>query len=285
MNNPPTVSVIIPVYNEEKRIESCLLSLVQQTQKPTEIILIDDGSTDHTEEIILGIKKEIDISVVILKQNHQGTAIARNNGVLMATGEVLVFVDADMEFESHFLEKLIEPISMGTTKGTFTKEEYVKNWDNIWAKCWNYNEGIFENRRIPKAYPDTSPVFRAIIKEEFERVGGFDDIGFTDDWTLSRKLGYEATEAPGAICYHNNPSTLAEVYGQARWVGKNEFISGSIDKQCISLLRFSLPVQLLRSIVVLLQTKEPAFFIFDVIYSFGIYRSIMGIWMGEKRYK
>ena len=284
MNNS-SISVIIPAYNEEKTIGLCLATLAKQSDKPKEIILIDDGSVDKTQEIIIRIQKEINIPLTILKQNHQGTAIARNFGASKAMGDILVFVDSDMEFEDHFLEKLIQPIVSGTSKGTFTKEEYVKNWDNMWAQCWNFNEGIYENRRIPKTYPNTSPVFRAILKEEFDRVGGFDDIGFTDDWTLSRKLRYEATAASGAICYHKNPSTITEVYRQARWIGKNEFISGTCITQLISLVRYSIPVQLFRSIVVLIQTKEPAFFIFDAVYSLGIYRSIIGIWMGEKRYK
>src|SRR5690606_41627932 len=108
--------------------------------------------------------------VNLVQQKHLGPGEARNLGAKKAKGKILAFVDADMTFDQEFLEYLVKPIQEGKTNGTLGKEEYVSNWDNIWARCWNLNEGWMERRRHPIGYPDTQKVFRAILKEEFDRV-------------------------------------------------------------------------------------------------------------------
>lgn len=280
-----TISVIIPIYNEEKTISDCLGALAKQTV-PAEIIVVDDGSRDNTmSKVEAQMSKLKGFNVIILRQSHQGSGAARNLGASMASGEILVFVDADMTFAPDFLEKLTVPIIDGETKGTFTKDEYVANWDNVWAKCWNYNQRIGTKRRIPENYPATAPVFRAILKSEFEKVWGFDNIGFTDDWTLSRKLGYQAKVAEDALCYHRNPETLTEVYKQARWIGKNEFISGSLQRSLLNLARSSLPASILSGLWLSFRYQEPAMLVFKPIYNLAIVHSILGSFLGGEHYK
>ena len=282
------ISVIIPVYNETEVIGSCLLSLIQQTLKPNEIIVVDDGSTDNLIKSVEQQNARIlskQIKLILLSQIHQGPGKARNLGAKNARGDILVFIDADMTFDKNFLKNLTAPIISGKNAGTFTKEEFVSNWDCVWARCWNYNERLGTNQRIPQNYPNESPVFRAIRKIEFERVGGFDAIGFTDDWTLSRKLGFKATHASDAICYHKNPSSLLEVYSQARWIGKNEFLSGSFFRRWINLFRYSFPIQMLRAILLALRFHEPMLLLFIPVYSLGIQLGIVGQMKNEQKYK
>lgn len=280
------VSVIIPFYNEEKTIGSCLFSLEKQTYKPMEIILVDDGSSDNSKKIIEEFikQKKAKVRVRLYRVPHGGPAKARNEAASKARGEILVFADSDMTFDPSYIKTLVQPIIEGKTSGTFTKGEYVLNWNNNWAKAWNYNEGIASSRRIPFKHPDTSPVFRAIRKSEYEKVGGFDDIGFTDDWTLSRKLKYPATLTT-AVCYHNNPSTLFEVYSQARWIGKNEFISGSFVRSAFNLIRYNPIVQILRGFVLAVRYGHPYQIIFQCVYAMAIVRSILGTFLGEPKYK
>jgi len=220
------ISIIIPVYNEHKTIRDCLESLARQTAGAKEIIVVDDGSTDGTGEIIreIGDIGEIgDIKVIKIKQEHRGAGTARNAGAAKATGDILVFVDADMRFQPKFLEELTEPIREGKSKGTFSKSEFIGNWDNLWARFWNYQKGIYEPRAIPADYPETAPVFRAILKTEFDKAGGFDESrGYTDDWSLSERLGYKAT-ATKAQYYHDNPASLRQVFWQAKWAAKRKY--------------------------------------------------------------
>ena len=101
---PLMVSVIIPTYNESRVISSCLQSLQSQTVKDLEIIVVDDGSTDSTLSEISNFKFQIS-NFVILRQNHNGPGVARNLAAKKAKGDILVFVDADMEFAPDFIEK------------------------------------------------------------------------------------------------------------------------------------------------------------------------------------
>lgn len=270
------VSVIIPVFNEDKSIAACLNSLIKQSFPRLEIIVVDDGSSDKTaNEVRKFLPKRGKVRISFIHQEHRGPGIARNNGSREAQGDILVFADADMEFDSDFIKKLVAPIERGEAKGVFTKEEHVSNWEKPLARFWNYNQYLFTPVRIPQNHPDTSPVFRAVLKSEFEKAGGFTAIGYTDDWTLSRKLGYRASNVKGAVCYHRNPETYAEVFRQARWIAKNEFISGSLPRRIFNLLRFSVPVQFLRSLVITLKTGEFRFFYFIAVYSIAVNISIL----------
>lgn len=275
------ISVIIPVYNEEKVVFKCLESLSKQSRQ-SEIIVVDDGSTDNSYARIKNYELRIK-NLKLLKQKHQGPGAARNLGTKLANGDILVFVDSDMTFAPDFIEELIKPIEQNKTKGTFTKEEYISNWENVWAKCWNYNKGIAENRSLPQDYPDTALVFRAILKSEFIRVGGFSEgIGWTDDWSLARKLKYQATTT-SAICYHSNPASLTEVFLQAQWIGKNEFLSGNPMRGLFNFVRYSFPVTILLGIAKSVFYRELSFLSFKVIYDLGINLGITkSLLTGEK---
>lgn len=101
----PKISVIIPVYNVEKYIQKCLDSIINQTYTNTEIICIDDGSTDNSLEILNNYAKNDD-RFVIITQKNQGQGVARNNAIKIAKGEYIICVDSDDWIESDSLEKL-----------------------------------------------------------------------------------------------------------------------------------------------------------------------------------
>lgn len=282
------VSVIIPTFNEEKVIEDCLKSLKEQTFKDLEIIIVDDGSTDKTLDV-LSKSKIRNPKFEIIKQNHLGAGEARNLGAKNAKGDILVFVDADMVFKKDFIEKLIKPIKEDGVIGTFSKEEYVLNKDKIWSKCWNINRGLPTNRMHPENYPNTQPVFRAILTRKFREIGGFGAIGYIDDHTLADKLGVQAVNAPGAIFYHKNPDTLREIYQQARWIGKSEFKKRKIKNEdlmrLVTIVRYSLPLSLLNGVVKTIHFGLPAFFVFKIIYDLAIEISVIKSFFKEQQYK
>ena len=268
------VSVIIPTYNEENVIRECLDSLAKQTYKEIEVIVVDDGSTDKTFKVLSDLRfKKYDLRV--LKQEHKGPGEARNFGAKHAMGEILVFADSDMTFDKDFINWLVEPIINGKAKGTWSRDEYVSNSENVWSQCWGINEGWEKGKRHPKNYPQTQKVFRAILKSEFDRVGGFSKGGFyTDDWTLSEKLRYEATVAPNAKFYHKNPETLGEVFSQAKWVAKRPYKLG-IMGMTIALARSSLPFSLVVGFFKSIIHAKPGFLIFKLVYDFGVFVGIL----------
>ncbi len=96
------VSVIIPAYNAENYIKKCIDSLVFQTYPNVEIVVINDGSTDNTAEILGSYDN---INVIQSKQN--GVSSARNKGLEAATGEYIMFLDSDDYFDTDAIEKLV----------------------------------------------------------------------------------------------------------------------------------------------------------------------------------
>jgi len=107
----PKVSVIVPVYNVEAYLTECLNSIVNQTFDDIEIILVDDGSTDLSGNIMNEFAKK-DSRIIIYSQLNQGVSAARNSGISLASGEYILFVDSD----DSILENSIETIYKQATE-------------------------------------------------------------------------------------------------------------------------------------------------------------------------
>lgn len=105
----PLLSVIIPVFNSQPYIVKCIESVLNQTYKSLEIVLIDDGSSDGSEEIIdeLAVNYK---NILVIHQNNQGPQAARFEGVRRASGKYVSFVDSDDWIEPEMFEQLISEI-------------------------------------------------------------------------------------------------------------------------------------------------------------------------------
>lgn len=101
------VSVIVPIYNQEKYIERCVDSILAQTLQEIEVILVDDGSTDSTPDI-LGKYQQKDDRIRVLHQQNQYAGVARNHGMQAAQGEYVIFWDSDDYFPEDALEVLYD---------------------------------------------------------------------------------------------------------------------------------------------------------------------------------
>ncbi len=133
-------SFIVPVYNTGKYLNKCLDSLVCQTFKDFEIIIVNDGSTDNSEMIISKYKKKYS-NIKVINQNNQGLSMARNNGVKKATGKYLIFVDSDDYVEKDLLKEIDKEIGdvdvlryqvvTEDEKGKNIKEYHEKAFDEM----------------------------------------------------------------------------------------------------------------------------------------------------------
>lgn len=99
------VSVIVPVYNREKYLSDCLESILSQTLSDIEVVVIDDGSTDASLNIIRKFS-EFDNRLKVITQKHSGASCARNTGIANSTGEYIMFVDSDDTIEPDYIEKI-----------------------------------------------------------------------------------------------------------------------------------------------------------------------------------
>ena len=101
----PVVSVIVPVYNSGPYLDDCIKSIVNQSYRPIEIILVNDGSTDRSFEIITGYSMRDD-RIVVISQPNRGVSAARNAGLSVAKGEYILFVDSDDTIRNDAVEIL-----------------------------------------------------------------------------------------------------------------------------------------------------------------------------------
>ena len=100
------VSIVVPVYNAEKYLDQCVTSIMGQTYRHLEIILVNDGSTDHSLEICRKYA-ETDERITVVEQINQGVVKARKTGVEAATGDFIGWADADDWMESGYIEGLV----------------------------------------------------------------------------------------------------------------------------------------------------------------------------------
>ncbi len=100
------ISVIVPIYNAEKYLEKCIESIMSQTYKDIELILVNDGSTDNSEKIINKYVNSKDINVIYVKKENGGLSDARNFGLKYATGDYYAFIDSDDYIEKKTFEEM-----------------------------------------------------------------------------------------------------------------------------------------------------------------------------------
>ncbi len=102
-----TISFIVPVYNMEQYVIKCLDSIVNQTRKDFEIIVINDGSKDDSERIIGEYAKKHSQHITVISQENHGIGYTRNKGIELARGKYITFIDSDDAIEPDFCEKMI----------------------------------------------------------------------------------------------------------------------------------------------------------------------------------
>ncbi len=104
-----TVSIIIPVYNVKNYLKKCVNSVIKQTYKDLDIILVDDGSTDGSSQLCDKFK-ENDNRIRVIHKNNEGLGLARNTGLLHAKGKYVSFIDSDDYVGTTFIENLVKKI-------------------------------------------------------------------------------------------------------------------------------------------------------------------------------
>ena len=165
------ISVILPTYNRAQFIKEALQSVFQQTKTPEEIIVVDDGSTDNTEQILKPYLKK----VRYIKQHNKGVSAARNVGISQAKEEWLAFLDSDDLWKPTKLEQQADAIKKEKYyKFCYTNEEWHRNskWVNQKKIHQKYSGWIYE-KCLPLCIISPSSVL--VHKTVFENIGLFDE--------------------------------------------------------------------------------------------------------------
>lgn len=122
-------SVIIPVYNKAAYLTKCLESVFKQTLQDFEVILVNDGSTDHSEQLLDGIQKS-HVNCRVITQENQGVSAARNNGIKVAAREFIAFLDADDWWEPGYLEAIKSVIQAYPQAGIYATGYFIVKHGN-----------------------------------------------------------------------------------------------------------------------------------------------------------
>jgi len=175
MDKNVLVSVIIPVYNTEKYIEETIDSVLKQTHSNLEIIVIDDGSTDNTSQLVDAICKK-ESRVKLIKQKNQGVSAARNNGFTFSKGSFIAYLDADDVWETNNIETKLKKFNSDELLGLVHSDAQVIN--NISEKIDRFHHGyegyLLDNLLLGQKEWIPSPSSILVKREIIESIGGFD---------------------------------------------------------------------------------------------------------------
>ena len=165
------ISIIIPVYNVEKYIKTSIESVLNQTYKNLEIILVDDGTKDNCGKIC-DQYKEIDNRIIVIHQENMGLAEARNSGMKIATGKYLMFMDSDDFYEKNSCEVLYNEIKKRDADFVIGNYIHVDANGNKWEKPLFDSETYTNFKLSIKDYQKSfyvmnSVVWNKIYKREF----------------------------------------------------------------------------------------------------------------------
>jgi GT2 family glycosyltransferase len=204
------VSIIIPTFNGAFRIGNCLNALLSQTAgRDAEILVVNDGSTDDTSDVIAHYP-----GVRLVTQTNAGPAAARNRGALEAAGAILLFTDDDCVPEPEWLDAMLEPFKDQDVVGA--KGTYRTRQRRIAAR---FVQIEYEDKyRLMAGLPSIDFIdtySAAFLRDRFLEMSGYDTsfpVACAEDIELSYRMsarGWKMVFAPAAIIYHTHPETLS----------------------------------------------------------------------------
>lgn len=214
------ISVVICTYNRAELIKGAVETLAGQDFEKTayEVIVVDDGGTDNTSEVVCGIKT--DANIRYFKRPHISRAAARNFGINQANGEYILFVDDDILAPSNLLSRHLEHLEKGgkiVVRGPVVNTPHYDLTLNDGAKLQDYSMAFFCTCNA------------SVNKKVLLDIGGFDEDFIDYGWEDTelglrlRNLGYKVKFDTNAVVYHYKPKSaddLGEYVQKAKELGK-----------------------------------------------------------------
>jgi cellulose synthase/poly-beta-1,6-N-acetylglucosamine synthase-like glycosyltransferase len=216
------VVVVVPAYNEAVGIAASVRSLASGEYGGVEVVVVDDGSTDGTAEIVrnLGLP-----NVRLVRQPNQGKAVALNTGIAASTAGIVVTVDGDTVFEPGTIANLVAPFadaSVGAVSGNTkvgNRRRILGRWQHIeYVMGFNLDRRMYEVLDCMPTVPGAIGAFR---RTALDQVGGVSDDTLAEDTDLTMALnraGWRVVYEPDAVAWTEAPATLGALWRQRyRW--------------------------------------------------------------------
>lgn len=231
LSEPPSVSVLIPAWNEEVGIERTIRSVLDTRYPRLQVVVINDGSTDGTHDIVTRFLDEFrtaghppGLTVEYLQLANGGKARAMNRGLLQATGEFIITIDADSIMDpdaiTNLLQRFSEPAVGGVAGNVVVGNrrrpiEWMQQMEYLYGFYFKRTDSLFNSVYI------IGGAAAAYRREALDRVGGFDPSIITEDIEMSTRMlahGYKTRYAADAVVYTEGPSDFRGLCNQRlRW--------------------------------------------------------------------
>jgi cellulose synthase/poly-beta-1,6-N-acetylglucosamine synthase-like glycosyltransferase len=285
------ISVIIPTYNRINELENLLYSLNNQTiaSSQFEIIVVDDGSSDGTEEWFMKHKDQFNVKILFYTQVHGGPGAARNLGMEKAHGDIFAFTDTDCIAEPEWLEHLTKPF-YSEKVGAVGGREIINDKDPLLMRCFHYlmtsplTTGGLRGKRGKKLahfYPRTFNM--AISRKTYNATEGFKKMFHAEDIELSyriKKRGFDLIYEDSAKVYHRRRNQLTQFLKQTFNMGKARITLARLHPPSLELLHTFPALSLLFLFFLVLSSMcwHPASLILKLYLGLGLlYLIIVGI--------
>jgi cellulose synthase/poly-beta-1,6-N-acetylglucosamine synthase-like glycosyltransferase/peptidoglycan/xylan/chitin deacetylase (PgdA/CDA1 family) len=215
------VTVLVPAYNERECIANTVRSLMS-SDHPVEVIVVDDGSTDGTPDIVESLALP---GVRVLRQANAGKPAALNNGLRHATHELIVMMDGDTVFEPSTVRELVQPFAdfrVGAVAGNAkvgNRHRLIGAWQHIeYVMGFNLDRRMYDVLRCMPTIPGAVGAFR---RAALLRVGGMSDDTLAEDTDVTMALhreGWRVVYAERARAWTEAPETVKQLWSQRyRW--------------------------------------------------------------------
>lgn len=175
----PLVSIIITCYNYEKFVKQAIDSALNQTYESIEIVIVDDGSTDNSKQVIEEYKNNP--KIVCINQKNAGVASARNNGIKVSTGDIILILDADDIIDKNYVEAIVN--NLNDYRTIVTTDAYLTDMNLNIIDIWKTSPASFD--QILKQ--NSLVVSSGFSRKMFEEVGEYDTIPMLsgcEDWEM-----------------------------------------------------------------------------------------------------
>lgn len=231
----PMISVVMPCFNAAQDIRNGAASVLDQSYKDLELIVVDDGSTDGSQAILQELRED---RLVMIRKEHRGVSAARNAGLLKARGRYVAFLDADDAWDSQCLAKLLEAVEAASGAAL--------------AYCGWQNVGLGGGRGKPYVPPDYErdsklehllsgcpwPIHAALTRLEAVReAGGFDEaFANSEDYGLWLRIAafHRIVRVPEVLAYYNFHAGQQASRNRAKaavyqWLVQRKFLDEHLD--------------------------------------------------------
>ena len=183
------LSVIIPCFNEIGTVKTILKRISQSGIEDQEVIVVDDGSTDGTREILVNELMEY-ITHLEFHEENQGKGVALRTGILKASGDIVIFQDADLEYDPQDYGKLIQPILDGKADVVYGSRFLVREASivlNFWHRAGNWLFTLLSNMLTNLNLTDAQTCYKVMLKSIVDEMT-FEEKQFGIDPEITAKL-------------------------------------------------------------------------------------------------